>query len=80
MGSGSPIRVTVGDWNSLAIFTVIPMPPVALVNTICVSSKLVASSFSLKVKLTVLFSGVLRVDTGVMFSSHDGHLLMVGLL
>ena len=35
-------------------------------NTICVSSKLAAFSISLKVKLAVLLSGVLRVDTGVM--------------
>ena len=69
-----------GAWNSLAIFTVIPVPPEAFVNTICVSSKLAAFSISLKVKLAVLLSGVLRVDTGVMFSSHDGHLLIVGLL
>ena len=62
------------------IFTVIPVPPAAFVNEICVSSKFAASSISLKVKLVVLLSGTLRVVGGVMFSSHDGHLLKVGLL
>ena len=56
-----------------------PIPPAGLVNTISLSSKLTAFSISLKVKLVVLLSGALRVVCSVTVS-HDGYLVMEGLL